>query len=306
MIKLPKVGGASDSTHLGPSTLNRETEWLPESRWNNLLPLKRHTTTQTTMKNNHETIKRLKTLWESVMSDHHSWNSSTNTSITTTIQELSCELNSTYGPLYPKILLPNVRKFQVKVLSNYHPIFEEEGILKRQYSPIFESTPYRNQRMNRWLQYQFLRLNKSTHRPGYFWRIAETLTNRSSSYLTLCLYNIDRVWHRKRDYIKVWESIKSCRNLNLTLYEYHKLPIPKDPRDPSKGERYLGIPTLPWRIYLHGLQSIMQVWLVLTAILINMPSKLAKEQIAHGNRYTMKSWEAATSLNLIYTSTSTA
>lgn len=161
------------------------------------------------------------------------------------------------GYLFPKTHIPNVRNFHVEALSNHHPVFLRKGIRKRKYAPFLEIRPYMNKTLNRYIETQFIRLNKSVDNPAKFWRIAEHLLNRSDAYLVLLMNNVFPQWHRKRSYGSVWTDIKNYRKLNLSAYTYKERSIPKA----DGGTRYLGIPSTHWRLYLHGLQQILQVYL---------------------------------------------
>lgn len=160
-------------------------------------------------------------------------------------------------PLYPQKQIPNVRRFKVEVLSNYHPILIQGGVKKREYEPLFSTEPYRNNRINSYIRHQFRRLNQHRSNPRVFWRISEHLINRSSSFASLMLFETFPGWHRKMDYGEIWELIKSFRSLNLQKYTHYTKAIPK----PDGSYRYLGIPSPAWRLYLHGIQRFLQVWL---------------------------------------------
>ena len=55
---------------------------------------------------------------------------------------LHCANDSNF--LYPQKTIPNVRTFRVAALSNFQPIFREHGTLKREFSPVFESSAHSN------------------------------------------------------------------------------------------------------------------------------------------------------------------
>ena len=63
--------------------------------------------------------------------------------------------------LYPQKKIPNVKKFNVEIRPEYHPVFKRYGIKKRKYHPILNSEPYLNQSLNRYITHQFQRLNKT-------------------------------------------------------------------------------------------------------------------------------------------------
>ena len=68
----------------------------------------------------------------------------------------------------PVKYLPNVRRFLIKGLSEFHPILSKAGIQKRSAAPIIESENYRNGRLNRYVQYQVERLNNNRSNPIKF------------------------------------------------------------------------------------------------------------------------------------------
>jgi hypothetical protein len=73
---------------------------------------------------------------------------------------------STY--VFPQKRIPNVRKFRVQALSNYHPIFEEAGIRKREFAPVIDCENYINKSQNRYIKHQLTRLNRNRGNPVVF------------------------------------------------------------------------------------------------------------------------------------------
>ena len=156
----------------------------------------------------------------------------------------------------PVKLLPNVRKFKIQGLSDYHPVLQREGIYKREFAPVLEQEKYRNAKINRYVQHQIKRLNQNRSNPQAFWAIARGLMG-SSSYMVTCYHAVNPHWYKSESYGDVWKTIRSLKNLDLTQYRYHILGIPK-----SNGEtRPLGVPSLAWRVYLHGLNNILVIWM---------------------------------------------
>lgn len=157
---------------------------------------------------------------------------------------------------HPQKKIPNVRTFRVSLLSPVHPIFAEKDIFKRQFEPLIEQTPYINHSQNKYIRQQFTRLNNARNDPKIFWTIGSHLLHRSSSFLSLCLYEVFPGWHKKYSYGKIWNYLRSVRKLNLFHYQYRRHQIPK-----TNGKmRTLGIPTPAWRIYLRGLQHLLVIW----------------------------------------------
>lgn len=161
--------------------------------------------------------------------------------------------------LNPCKKIPNVQSFKVTRLSNYHPTLLKVGIRKRETHPQFETVPYINHSINRYLEHQFIRLNKCRNvNPDLYWLISEHLLKRSSCFMALCLYETDSGWHRTRSYEDIWKYIRSARELNFSSYEHYLVQIDK----PGTNEkRPLNVPTYSWRLFLHGLNNILMVWL---------------------------------------------
>jgi len=160
-------------------------------------------------------------------------------------------------PVYPYKPLPNVREFKVTITSPYDPILLASGIKKRLYEAEKESTPYRNRSMNRYVRYQFDRLNKNRHNPKIFWSIATHLLFHSHAYRVICFNHVFPNWHRKYKYSVVKNILASLDKLSLNKYRYKTVMIPK-----GNGEtRPLGVPAPAWRVLLHGLNNVLVVWL---------------------------------------------
>jgi retron-type reverse transcriptase len=111
--------------------------------------------------------------------------------------------------------------------------------------------------MNRYVRYQFTQLNKNRHNPRVFWCIANTLLFKSHSYRTMCFNHVYPNWHRKFKYSVVKNILISLANLNLKSYRYKTVHIPKA----DGSTRPLGVPSPAWRVFLHGLNNILLVWL---------------------------------------------
>ena len=164
--------------------------------------------------------------------------------------------------IYPCKPLPNVRQFKIKLLSPLHPIFKAWKLNKREYSPLIESDQYTNGQMNRYINHMFIRLNKSRSNEKKFWRIGLSLLKVSTSYQAACLNKVIPGWHRDYTYgeiIKTMESVIRILKSGATTIKYKRMWIDKSPGSTEK--RPLGVPTLAWRIILHGLQNLLVVWL---------------------------------------------
>ena len=176
----------------------------------------------------------------------------------------SPEVNKVERVVEPSINnhIPNVRTFKVRMLSEYHPIFLEEGIKKREYKAEFDSEKYTNRSINRYLDHQLIRLRKSRTNPAKFWAISKYLLN-SPTFQVCNMTKIFPVWHRTMKYGSVWEIMTEVRNLSRELTQNKELSInfirkfiPK----PDGSQRPLGIPTPAWRVVLHGLNILMVIF----------------------------------------------
>jgi hypothetical protein len=116
---------------------------------------------------------------------------------------------------------PNCRRFIIKCLSDWHPIYLKYGIPKREEAAELEILPYRNGSINRWLRHQFSRLNKNVAHRNLFWSIGSNLL-RSSSYQVACYQEIAPGWHRNKAYYKVWSLFKMY--YEKYIWNTHRLP----------------------------------------------------------------------------------
>jgi hypothetical protein len=112
-------------------------------------------------------MEKLRILWDTAMKINQPETShSQNISLKESLRKQMLELQP--NPLFPQTKIPNVREFKIEVLSNYHPILEEHGILKRQFAPLIKQTAYRNRAQNRYITRQMQRLNKLRSSPREF------------------------------------------------------------------------------------------------------------------------------------------
>lgn len=162
--------------------------------------------------------------------------------------------------------LPNVSKFKIKWLSNYHPIFLAKGILKREKSPQFEIEIHTNKNINRYINHQLNRLRKHRENPQVFWIIAKYLLN-SYTFQVACFHHVFRNWHRTLHFKKVLRILKETAQLakdltngKLQPIDFKRLYILKDVNNLEKGFRPLGVPAPHWRVLLHGLNLIMIIY----------------------------------------------
>jgi len=163
--------------------------------------------------------------------------------------------------IQPYKLLPDVKEFKIQV-QGPDPIFKKHG-LKKNLQPQLSFKRYTNKKMNRFVLWQVTRLNNCMDNPRKFWRIAESLIRSSLSFGLLSLHQIVPLWHRKHPlwYIKAVyrEFDKIRRTKGYIRIDYKRVYIDKIPA--SKGRRPLGVPTLPWRLYLNLWNRMMSIFL---------------------------------------------
>lgn len=158
--------------------------------------------------------------------------------------------------------VPNVRKFKVQVLSDYHPIFAKSGIKKREFHPIFVQEPYTNRTINRFINHQIQRLIKYRNNPGAFWAVSKHLL-ASPTFQVACFHHVFTNWHRKMPYYKVMIIMKKVIALTEQIIRGQTPPISFKRLFIPKGNgksRPLEIPAPEWRVVLHSINILMTVF----------------------------------------------
>jgi hypothetical protein len=83
------------------------------------------------------------------------------------------------------------------------------------------------------------------------------MLNKSSAYLTLMIHETFPRWYKTMSYEELLDIARQSRTLNYNDYKSKGQLIPK-----GNGEdRPLNVPSKAWRLYLHSIQHILQVWL---------------------------------------------
>lgn len=166
------------------------------------------------------------------------------------------------NPIKP---LPNVKRFKIEALAPWHPILEAHGIKKRQWEATINTIHYNNKSLNKYLLVMVKRLNKyrNEKKTRLFWMTAQILL-RSSAYSIYGLYSINRKWHTEWTYSRVWSTLLSYSRLTSNISNHREIPyhITYIPKAGDSQGRPLGIPSLEWRIYLHNLNQILQIYLL--------------------------------------------
>lgn len=156
------------------------------------------------------------------------------------------------GISFKLIQVPDVSEFGI-VLGLVNPLLLAFGLVGR-YSSQIELTRYRNRRFNKYLVYMFTKLveHLAAGRTSRFWTLALILVKRSTVYMMACSWKIDKNLYRNlglREVTKVFREVNSLRRTFSNEMKFHRTYIPKGVNE----HRPLGVPTLPWRIYLNML-----------------------------------------------------
>jgi len=157
--------------------------------------------------------------------------------------------------------LPNIRDFTIEVLP-YDWVFMLFGLTRR-YSPKMQFVPWKNAPVNKYVEYMFKRLEKQVQSKR-FNEAVETLwiLMNSKAYLSVAINAVLENWHRK---IPMWQMnayIHEVNNLikrRATNIEYRRVYL----EEPNKI-RPLGVPSVPWRIYLHMYNNLLTQWRLVT------------------------------------------
>jgi len=154
--------------------------------------------------------------------------------------------------------LPNVREFIIEV-QDLDPLFEEEGIKKR-LAPILKFKRHNNARLNRYILWQVYRLNKSIYETKKFWHISEYVLKRSTTFALHSLNHCYGKWHREASLSWVRNLLRNfqqVRTSNMSKIDLKRVYIQKANGQP----RPLGVPSLPWRMYLHLWNQVLSIYL---------------------------------------------
>lgn len=167
--------------------------------------------------------------------------------------------------------LPNCRNFKIK-LGGWDKLADMFG-MKLKEAPILEFEPWMNRNMNKYLISEVKALLK--HRPKSeqdmgdpvkFWGTAERLMN-SWVYIIVSMGRVLPQWHRHESLSRVVATAKAVKAMSRdkpTNLDYKRVYIPKGTAPgttTATSWRPLGVPTLPWRVYLHMHNNIMSIYL---------------------------------------------
>jgi len=186
--------------------------------------------------------------------------------------------------------IPSCSGFTVE-LSAWDWLYELFGLRVRPEKQQVTYKDWINTEANRGLYYRFLKLNGYREKGDMdsFWRLGIGLL-RSHAYQVSAYNYVVSNWSRNQPIHKVIRDMTEVKKLVSRLatnVDYRRVYIPKDPNEtelrPGIKVRPLGVPTVPWRVYLHMIANLI-VW-----------SKVGKEGNQHGftpGRGTGTAWKA--------------
>lgn len=159
--------------------------------------------------------------------------------------------------------LPNCRDFEIE-LQGMKPLAELFGIELKE-TPIIRIEPWMNRSMNKYLENEVRVLLKFRPKswedlgdPVRFWGTAKRLM-KSDTYLVASLARVLPNWHRDQALTRIVGFLMEIKKLVLegsSALDYKRVYIPK-----GETWRPLGVPTIPWRVYLHMWNNIFSIYL---------------------------------------------
>lgn len=150
--------------------------------------------------------------------------------------------------------IPDVRDMKI-TLSGIDTLMLQFNIRKRVKEAKIEYSPYSNRSLNRFFEHQLRRLEKADSRK--YWTIVNSLMSRSNVFWIICCNHVFPQWHRKRSLTSILDSISKAKaiHVNPNAELTHRRVYIAKGKPGSKDYRPLGVPSLEWRLYLHGLNQ---------------------------------------------------
>jgi len=162
-------------------------------------------------------------------------------------------------------LLPDVRTFAIN-LGMMSALLLAFGIVKRMTNTI-SIERYRNGKFNKYLLHIYnsslAHLVKGDQ--NRFWKLWLTVVRRSNVYMILCLHIVDKNLYKTKTLREIENILKRVNKLRRRLksdLEFRRVYIPKASSGSfAESDRHtfrpLGVPSLPWRIYLNMLEHVL-------------------------------------------------
>jgi len=157
----------------------------------------------------------------------------------------------------PWHIIPSIKGFSIE-LSPFDWLLELFN-LKKRFPNRFTFDTWLNDEANAYLDYMFKRLTKQVELKKYK-EATETVWKlmNSSAYQTSALNHVLKNWHRKLPEKLVKRVLKNVVKLarkRATTIQYSRVY-----KDEASKVRPLGVPTMPWRIYLHMYNNCLVQW----------------------------------------------
>jgi len=153
--------------------------------------------------------------------------------------------------------IPNVQDFKLS-LGPYDWLLNLFGLRKRTQSRKKFYTWY-NENANKFIEFQFHSLSLRV-KNGRFRAASETvwLLMNSAAYQVASTNHVLKNWHRKlswKEILIISKQVDKLVKRRATEINYSRTYIPK-----GQTYRPLGVPTIPWRIYLHMYNNCLVEW----------------------------------------------
>jgi len=160
--------------------------------------------------------------------------------------------------------LPNCRSFKIRV-GSWDPLLALLGLSKRLNTEI-DILPYSNRHMNRYAEYQIIRLNKlrDQKEAKAFWTLACRLMH-SNTFRVMAINHVFPQWQRHKRLSSVLSWAKKASKILRDLEHAHSWDARinfarKYIKKPDGTWRPLGVPTPAWRIALHLWAQMFSIW----------------------------------------------
>lgn len=158
----------------------------------------------------------------------------------------------------PWIRVPNIKTFSISA-SILDPIAQLCGVdlnLPRK----LEFTPYKNHRINRYLENQIRRLQVTrSSNPRLYFDLGKILMKRSNSFRVEAIQHTFPNWYRNYPLgfiLNVNRKVSKLINEGKDDLDFKRVYIPK-----GDDKRPLGVPTPEWRLYLHMWNNLLTYYL---------------------------------------------